>query len=145
MNAIKFAVDQPSFAIVKQIQWNWPASHGENQLVIMLGGLHIEMAVGEGAFVVHKSPRTFSSIALEIHMTNALAKGGGAVGLTLSPGTLLQWMVAGPERARITQEFEESMLLSQRKIYASTSKYQEYRFCLRRTLHPWCLYLMMQL
>ena len=69
MNAIKFAVDQPSFAIVKQIQWNWPASHGENQLVILLGGLHIEMAVSEGAFVVHKSPRTFSSIALEMHMS----------------------------------------------------------------------------
>lgn len=56
MNVIKSAVqynnpgqtavtfDQPLFAIAKQIQWNWPASHGENQFVIMLGGLHIEMA-----------------------------------------------------------------------------------------------------
>ena len=57
MNVIKNAVqynnsgqtpvitlDQPLFAIAKQIQWNWPASHGENQFVIMLGGLHIEMA-----------------------------------------------------------------------------------------------------
>lgn len=53
MNVIKSAVqyintgqtpvitlDQPLFAIAKQIQWNWPASHGENQFVIMLGGLH---------------------------------------------------------------------------------------------------------
>ena len=37
-------LDQPLFAITKQIQWNWPESHGENQFVIMLGGLHIEMA-----------------------------------------------------------------------------------------------------
>ena len=57
MNVIKSAVqyinpvqtpvitlEQPLFAVAKQIQWNWPASHGENQFVIMLGGLHIEMA-----------------------------------------------------------------------------------------------------
>ena len=31
------------------------------------------------------------------------------VGLTESPGALLQWMVAGPERERITQEIEESI------------------------------------
>ena len=31
------------------------------------------------------------------------------VGLTEIPSALLQWMVAGPERARITQEFEESI------------------------------------
>ena len=58
MNVIKSAVqhinpgqtpvitlDQPLFAIAKQIQWNWPASHGENQFVIMLSGLRIEMVV----------------------------------------------------------------------------------------------------
>ncbi len=37
-------LDQPLFAIAKQIQWNWPSTHGENLFVIMLGGLHIEMA-----------------------------------------------------------------------------------------------------
>ena len=39
------AADQPLFALAKQIQWTWPATHGEDQLVIMSGGLHIEMAV----------------------------------------------------------------------------------------------------
>ena len=266
-------LDQPLFAIAKQIQWNWPASHGENQFVIMLGGLHIEMTAfkvlgnwldgsgwtsvivdagvtssgvadafikvshltrtrrahqitaaslyilqqrtyskysevldngvesmgfkdwknkmsterphflywclvlelelcvlqlvrslreanfkhyieclgqlapwmfsldhinyarwlsvhvrdmctlsskhpkvfqqfSEGSFVVHKSQRAFSSIALDHahEQANALVKGdGGAVGLTESPGALLQWMVAGPELARMTQEFEESI------------------------------------
>lgn len=37
-------VDQPLFTIAKQIQWNWTESHGEDQFVIMFGGLHIEIA-----------------------------------------------------------------------------------------------------
>ena len=37
--------DQPLFALAKQIQWTWPATHGEDQFVIVFGGLHIEMAV----------------------------------------------------------------------------------------------------
>ena len=36
-------VDQPLFAICKQIQWTWPESHGEDKIVVMMGGLHIEM------------------------------------------------------------------------------------------------------
>jgi hypothetical protein len=30
--------DQPLYAIAKIIQWRWPASHGENQFVVMMGG-----------------------------------------------------------------------------------------------------------
>ena len=37
-------VDQPLFGIAKIIQWNWPESYGEDKFVILLGGLHIEMA-----------------------------------------------------------------------------------------------------
>ena len=36
--------DQPLFAIAKQIQWTWKYNYGENKLVLMFGGLHIEMA-----------------------------------------------------------------------------------------------------
>ena len=36
-------VDQPLFVITKQIQWTWPREYGK--FVIVLGGLHIEMAV----------------------------------------------------------------------------------------------------
>jgi hypothetical protein len=36
--------DQPLFALAKQIQWHWPNLYGEDKLVIMMGGLHIEMA-----------------------------------------------------------------------------------------------------
>ena len=38
-------VDQPLFAIAKIIQWNWPESYGEDKFVVLLGGLHIEMAI----------------------------------------------------------------------------------------------------
>ena len=57
MNVVKKAVDilnpgqvpiitadQPLFTIAKQIQWNWTASHREDQFIVMSGGLHIEMA-----------------------------------------------------------------------------------------------------
>ena len=36
--------DQPLFALVKQIQWKWPEKYGEEKIVVMFGGLHIEMA-----------------------------------------------------------------------------------------------------
>ena len=38
------ALDQPLFAIAKEIQWNWSDLYGEKKFVVMFGGLHIEMA-----------------------------------------------------------------------------------------------------
>lgn len=38
-------VDQPLYAIAKKIQWKWPALYGEKKFVVLMGGLHIEMAV----------------------------------------------------------------------------------------------------
>ena len=37
--------DQPLFAIAKHVQWKWPITHGEHVHVVMLGGLHTEMAL----------------------------------------------------------------------------------------------------
>lgn len=39
------AVDAPLYALAKFVQWRWPCTHGEDQYVIMFGGLHVEMAV----------------------------------------------------------------------------------------------------
>ena len=36
-------LDQPLFALAKQIQWKWPEKYGEDKMVVMFGGLHIEM------------------------------------------------------------------------------------------------------
>lgn len=38
------AFDQPLFEAAKEIQWNWSDHYGEKKFVVMLGGLHIEMA-----------------------------------------------------------------------------------------------------
>jgi hypothetical protein len=37
--------DQPLFAMAKFVQWTWPNTHGEQLQVVMLGGLHTEMAL----------------------------------------------------------------------------------------------------
>ena len=69
-----------------------------------------------GSFVVHKTNRLFSSIALDHahEQVNAVVKGeGGAVGLTENPAALRSWMVAGPELARMVEEFEEVISVSE--------------------------------
>ena len=38
-------VDQPLYAIAKRIQWKWPDDYGEKCYDILMGGLHIEMAM----------------------------------------------------------------------------------------------------
>ena len=38
---------QPLYALAKQIQWRYPDTTGEDKLIVMLGGLHIELAVLE--------------------------------------------------------------------------------------------------
>ena len=38
------ACDQLLYAIAKKIQWQWPETHGEKKYVVVLGGLHIEIA-----------------------------------------------------------------------------------------------------
>ena len=39
------AFDQPLFTIAKTVQGKWPDTHGEAKFVVMLGGLHLEMAL----------------------------------------------------------------------------------------------------
>lgn len=39
------AFDVPLYALAKQVQWKWPDTHGEDKYVVMLGGLHVEMAI----------------------------------------------------------------------------------------------------
>ena len=66
-----------------------------------------------GHFTVQKTKRIFSSIPIDQahEQNNALVKGdGGAVGLTDNPSALRRWMIAGPEIARVIEEFEGSEL-----------------------------------
>ena len=38
-------LDQPLYSLAKQVQWCWPETHGEEHVVIILGGLHIEICL----------------------------------------------------------------------------------------------------
>lgn len=70
----------------------------------------------KGNFVIKKSSRAFSAVAIDQahEQNNALVKGdGGAVGLTENPAALRRWMVSGPEMARLIHEFEGSTEKSQ--------------------------------
>ncbi|KAI0226538.1 hypothetical protein LSAT2_022958, partial [Lamellibrachia satsuma] len=63
-----------------------------------------------GSFTVQKTKKVFSTIAIDQahEQNNACIKvDGGAVGLTDNPCALLRWMVAGPEVARATEEFQD--------------------------------------
>ena len=65
-----------------------------------------------GKFVVHKTRRVFSGIPIDQahEQNNALIKGdGGAVGLTDNPSALQRWMIAGPEVARVIEEFHKGL------------------------------------
>ena len=62
-----------------------------------------------GNFVVHKSDRHFSSVAIDQahEQNNASIKGdGGAIGLTEDPAALRRWMVAGPEIRKLVTDYE---------------------------------------
>ena len=66
----------------------------------------------KGAFVVQKTYRPFSAIALDHahEQCNAVVKGdGGAVGLTSNPGALRRWITAGPQIARLLKTFEQGV------------------------------------
>ena len=43
--AVITADDQLVYAICKSIHWTYPQLYGEDRMVLMMGGLHIEMAI----------------------------------------------------------------------------------------------------
>ena len=60
-------------------------------------------------FVVHKSDRNFSAMAIDQahEQNNAVIKGdGGAIGVTEDPSALRRWMVASPEISRLVANYE---------------------------------------
>ena len=60
-------------------------------------------------FVVHKSSRQFSAMAIDQahEQANAVIKGdGGAIGVTEDPSALRRWMIAGPEVSHLVAQYE---------------------------------------
>lgn len=56
------AADQPLFALAKEIQWTWPATHGEDHFVIMFGGLHIEMGVLKVSSMIYSNSQCYTYV-----------------------------------------------------------------------------------
>ena len=73
-----------------------------------------------GNFVIHKTERIFSGIAIDqVHeQYNALIKAdGGAIGLTERESDLRRWMVAGPEVCRLAEQYEKFARKKREKIH----------------------------
>ena len=99
-----FALDQTNYA-------RWLSVHIRNMCELPVQHPDVFQRFCNGSFVVHKTERVFSSIALDQahEQVNSEVKGeGGAVGLTENPAALRRWMVGGPEVARMIKEFEDS-------------------------------------
>lgn len=103
-----FALDQTNYS-------RWLPVHIRDMQELQSKHPEVYEKFVEGLFVVHKSRKPFSSMALDQahEQENAIVKGeGGAVGLTDNESALKRWMVSGPEIARIVQEFETSATTS---------------------------------
>jgi hypothetical protein len=95
-------MDHPNYS-------RWLSVHYRDMCLLPSNHPDICNHVCDGAFVVHKTTRVFSSIALDHahEQVNAVVKGeGGAVGLTEHQAALRRWTVAGMEMSRMIQEFE---------------------------------------
>ena len=76
-----------------------------------LGEKHPQLAHAfqREAFVVHKSSRNFSAIAIDQahEQANAVIKAdGGAIGVTKDPSALRRWLIAGPEVSQLVAQYE---------------------------------------
>lgn len=73
---------------------------------------HVASDFKKGLFIVNKTLKRFSSIAIDQahEQNNAIVKGeGGAVGLTENPNALRRWMLSGTEMAGLVNTFEAAM------------------------------------
>ena len=69
--------------------------------------LALEFQIGN--FIIHKSDREFSSLAIDQahEQANAVIKGdGGVIGVTEDASALRRWMVAGPEVSHLVEQYE---------------------------------------
>lgn len=103
----------------------WLSVHLKDMLCLEQTHPDTHLQFKNGKFVVFKSLRPFSSMAIDQahEQENAIIKGeGGVVGVTEDPSALRRWMVAGPEVSRLTEEYEA---LSSNKDVTENMKHRE--------------------
>ena len=87
----------------------WLPIHLRDMLTLESTHPQLAQEFKAGNFVVHKTNRHFSALALDQahEQANATIKAdGGAIGLTEDPSALRRWMVAGPEVSRLVSLYE---------------------------------------
>ena len=87
----------------------WVPIHLRDMMSLEQHHPQVAREFNNGNFVVHKSCREFSALAIDQahEQANALIKGdGGAIGVTEDPSALRRWMVAGPEVSRLVADYE---------------------------------------
>ena len=99
-----FALDQTNYA-------RWLSVHIRDMCELPVQHRDVFQRFCGGSFMVHKTEKPFSSIALDHaheQLNYEVKVEGGAVGLRESPAALGRSMVGGPEVARMTRKFEDS-------------------------------------
>ena len=108
-----FVLDHPHYS-------RWLPVHRRDMRILHSAYPAVAEEFENGKFVVKKTHRLFSSIALDHahEQNNSIVKGdGGAIGLTENSSQLMKWMAAGLEMARVFGEFEDSVQsLKQKQI-----------------------------
>ena len=98
-----FALDHTNYA-------RWIPVHLKDMAELSTKHPEIAKRFNDGHFTIQKTNRVFSAIPIDQahEQNNGYIKGdGGAVGLTDNPNALRRWMIAGPEVARIIEEFHD--------------------------------------
>ena len=80
---------------------------------MLLEEAHLQLAAEfhSGKFVVHKSNREFSALAIDQarEQANAVIKGDdGTIGVTEDPSALRRWMIAGTEVSHLVAQYEST-------------------------------------
>ena len=98
-----FALEHTNYA------W-WIPIHLRDMVELPTNHPMIAKKFSDGYFSIQKTSRVFSAMPIDqaSEQNNAYIKGDGRiVGLTDNPNALWCWMIAGPEVARIIEEFHD--------------------------------------
>lgn len=119
-----FALDHVHYA-------RWMSIHYSDMINLDKVNPEIEKALADGKFAVSKTRRKFSAIPIDHahEQNNSWVKGdGGAIGLMTNERALQRWMMAGPELARMVEEFQEC-----RKDVSDDTRHHEQRPAVQAT------------
>lgn len=87
----------------------WLSIHYRDMMTLEKKHPEVAQEFQNGKFIVHKTSRQFSGMAIDQahEQANAVVKGdGGAIGLTENAQALRRWMIAGPEVSQFVAQYE---------------------------------------